>query len=103
MLYLFAYDVADPRRLARVARLLERRATRCQKSVFLFRGDGSAVLRLLDELTPLLDVRQDVVQAWKLSNDQPARGLVRGTPAVLEPAAAVLLPGQTHFIAEDKS
>ena len=46
MHYLVAYDIADPRRLRRVARLMERRATRCQKSVFLFRGDVPGCLGL---------------------------------------------------------
>ena len=100
MRYLLAYDIADPARLRRVARFLEKRALRCQKSVFLFRGDAAAVNQLLDELLPLLDPRQDVVQAWKLSKHQPPRGLVRGTAAVVEPAAAVLLPGTTYFIPE---
>lgn len=38
MEFLIGYDVADPARLRRVARLLERRARRLQWSVFVFRG-----------------------------------------------------------------
>ena len=43
MSFLVAYDIADPKRLRRVARLLERYALRCQKSVFLFDGDETGV------------------------------------------------------------
>jgi CRISPR-associated protein Cas2 len=84
MPYIVAYDIADPRRLKRVARLLERSALRRQKSVFLFDGSASEVESLLDELATLIDVEQDVVQAWLLAARTPANGLVRGraTPAL---------------------
>ena len=49
MPYIMAYDIADPGRLRRVARLLERHALRCQKSVFLFQADRPAVEALLDQ------------------------------------------------------
>ena len=52
MEYLIAYDVCHPRRLRRVARLLERRAVRCQYSVFLFRGTAADLARLMDDLAP---------------------------------------------------
>lgn len=103
MNYLIAYDIAHPRRLRRVARFLERRALRCQKSVFLFRGDADSVIQLLDEVTPLLDRQQDIIQAWKLSKDQPTRGLTRGTPAALDPACAVVFAGQAVFVEKRKS
>jgi|SRR5947209_8391024 len=103
MTYLVAYDIAHPRRLQRVAHFLERRAVRCQKSVFLFTGDATAVGRLLDEIAPLLNVREDCVQAWKLSKDQPARGLVRGTATPVRPACAVLHGGQPLFVEEPDS
>src|SRR5881409_825683 len=78
--HLIAYDIADPRRLQRVARRLERSAVRCQKSVFLFPAGPADVETLLDELATLLRLDEDVVQAWRLAQGQPALGLVRGTP-----------------------
>jgi CRISPR-associated endonuclease Cas2 len=90
MLYLVAYDIAEPSRLRRVARALERHALRCQKSVFLFRGDQAAVEALLDLIAPRLHPDEDVVQAWKLALDQPAAGLVRGSPPNVRPAAVIL-------------
>ncbi len=103
MYYLIAYDIADPRRLQRVARTMERHALRCQKSVFLFRGDGAAVEALLDTLAPLLVPEEDVVQAWKLAQDQPAAGLLRGTPLNVHPAAVILDPAGRRFVAESPS
>jgi CRISPR-associated protein Cas2 len=96
--YLVAYDIADPRRLQRVARRMERHATRTQKSVFLFHGSDGALLLLLDAVAPLLDLAQDVVQAWKLAADQPPLGTVRGTPLPVCPAGVVLAPTQTLFV-----
>jgi len=63
MTYLVAYDIANPRRLQRVARFLERNAVRCQKSVFLFHGDAVAIEQLLNQLAPLLQPTEDCVQA----------------------------------------
>jgi CRISPR-associated protein Cas2 len=97
MHYLIAYDVADPRRLRRVARLLERRAVRCQKSVFLFRGDAAAVAALLDQAAKLLAVRDDVLQAWPLAAG--ATALSRGQPLPVTPAGVVLAPRRALFVA----
>jgi len=57
MQFIIAYDIAHPRRLARVARCLEKRAWRYQKSVFLFNGDAGALTALIGQITPLLDLR----------------------------------------------
>jgi CRISPR-associated endonuclease Cas2 len=89
MTYLIAYDIADPTRLRRVARYLERRAVRCQKSVFLFRGGREQAAGLLDGLVPLLDAEQDVVQGWLLNPNQPD-DMVRGTPTPVRPGGVVL-------------
>ncbi len=97
--YLIAYDIADPRRLQRTARLLEKRALRCQKSVFLFRGDGAAVEALLDEAAARLDLAVDVIQAWRLGAGQPAIGSARGAVQPVRPAAVVLAARRTLFVA----
>ena len=97
MLFVLAYDVADPRRLRRVARCLEKRALRCQYSVFLFRGDRAAVLGLLDEVRPLLDAAEDVIQAWPVAGDADPE-LVRGNPRPVCPAGVVLAGRQALIV-----
>jgi len=92
--YLIAYDIAEPRRLQRVARLLERHALRCQKSVFLFNGEPDAVEALLEEVAQRMKLAKDVTQAWRLAGGQPPVGLIRGTPLQIYPAGVVLGPGQ---------
>lgn len=89
-MFIIAYDIACPRRLQRTARLLERRAQRCQKSVFVFHGDDDAIDRVLDEASKLISPRQDCIQAWKLTTGETARGRVRGTAAASAPLAVIL-------------
>jgi len=98
MRHLIAYDIADPARLRRVARFLERHALRCQKSVFLFDGETAAVERVLDGAAELLDAAEDVIQAWRLVLDQPDLGLVRGTPLSIRPAVVLLARERTLFV-----
>ena len=98
MAFLIAYDVSHPRRLRRVARVLERRAVRCQYSVFLFRGTAAEVGALLDELAALIRPAEDVVQAWPVppgvSPEEYARGAVRPVLA----AGVVVANGRPLFV-----
>jgi CRISPR-associated protein Cas2 len=90
MHYLIAYDICCPRRLRRVARFLEKHAIRCQKSVFVFRGAVEKLNEIMDETAKLIDEDEDLVQAWKLANQESPRGLRRGTAPVLFPEAAIM-------------
>lgn len=103
MLFLIAYDIADPRRLRRVARVMERHSVRTQKSVFVFRGDAAGLAAVLDQAALLLDVNEDVVQAWRLAADETPRGLVRGTALPCRPAGVVCAPGRQEMIRDSSS
>lgn len=103
MRYVIAYDVSDRKRLRRVARRMERSAMRCQKSVFLFRGDASAVAALLDDVAALLDLERDVVQAWRLGQPGPDSVLARGASSNVTPAAVVLGGGEARFLYDPES
>jgi len=98
MRYVVAYDIASPRRLRRVARLLEKHALRCQKSVFLFEGSKEKLLALLDEIKELISHQEDCVHAWGLVEAQPKLGLQRGTSAYVYPASVVIASGQNIFV-----
>jgi CRISPR-associated protein Cas2 len=100
MAFLIAYDIADPRRLQRVGRFMDKRGLRCQKSVFWFEGDSANVACLLEEVAPLLDLTVDVVQAWQLVRDEKAHGLARGVPLPIRPVGLVAGPGQSLFVEE---
>jgi len=98
MQFIIAYDIAHPRRLARVARTLEKRAWRHQKSVFLFNGDTDALAALVGKITPLLDLRQDCVQAWRISPDQPPQGLKLGVSTTRHAASTVVGGPGSDFV-----
>lgn len=66
--WVIAYDVRDPRRLARVHRLLQNRACVLQWSVFLFPGSREAASRLLEEVGGLMDLRVDDLRCYEVSS-----------------------------------
>lgn len=92
MRFVITYDIADPKRLRRVARCLERAAVRCQKSVFLFEGTETELATLLALAESFLDLKADVIQSWKLRADQPLLGDVRGAANPVYPGFVVLAP-----------
>ena len=96
--FLIAYDVSHPRRLRRVARVLERRGVRCQYSVFLFRGTEAELRALLDELAALIRPAEDVVQAWPVPPGVPPEEYARGAVRPVTPAAVVVAGGQPQFV-----
>lgn len=64
--YLVCYDVADPRRLRRVARLMERHGTRVQRSVFVCRLTAAQKERLAARLGRLILPASDAVSLYAL-------------------------------------
>ena len=59
--WIVAYDVADPRRLRRVARTLERAGQRVQKSVFSVADRRERLAGLARELSAIIDHGEDQV------------------------------------------
>lgn len=107
MLYVIAYDIANLRRLRRIARRMEKHAVRCQNSVFLFNGTANTVQALLDEMTPLIKVEEDLLQAWPVSPTpttyKPSiyeQQLKRGRHASLFPRAVILATNTRILISE---
>lgn len=102
-LHLVCYDIADPARLARVHRHLEKRATPVQYSVFVLYADSIEVDRLAAELEVLIHPRQDDVRIYPLPRHLEVEVLGRGSVPDgiwLSPGAAILTPS-TIFSADD--
>jgi CRISPR-associated protein Cas2 len=59
--YLVAYDIADPKRLRKVARTCEDFGTRKQYSVFLCRLSPTDLVRLRSRLYDVLNLAEDQV------------------------------------------
>ena len=98
MYVLICYDISSPSRLRRVARVLEKHAVRCQKSVFLFHGSSTKLRRLLQILKTEICEADDIVQAWTLSRDETPTGTALGNAACIEPGALILGQDQTHLV-----
>lgn len=88
MLFLIAYDIADPKRLREVARCLEQHAERVQKSVFLFEGEPAQLRGIQRDLLKLIDPHEDRVQSWPIHT---SRHLHRWD-------AGCAMPGQAQFV-----
>ena len=64
--YLVAYDIACPRRLAKIHRLLKRKGIAIQKSVFLVRGTEQDIDTFFDLLTTVIVRREDDLRAYPI-------------------------------------
>lgn len=62
--YLICYDIANPRRLARVHRYVVKHAHFVQFSVYYFQGNRSDLDSLLDEVRDRIDENYDDVRAY---------------------------------------
>ena len=65
-LFLLAYDIADPRRLARVHRTVKRQGLPLQYSVFLIADTPAVLDGLLAELDDIIDPRADDIRVYPL-------------------------------------
>jgi len=95
--FLIAYDVAHPKRLRRVAKTLERHASRLQYSVFWFQGKESSLGALLEQLRLLINVQEDVIQAWPLPPGISPEEFALGIARCINPVA-VVLDGHTRLL-----
>lgn len=64
--YVIAYDIADPRRLARVHRFLKQFAFPVQYSVFLGTFGDTTINTILEGVAKIIHPRQDDVRAYPL-------------------------------------
>ncbi|MCS6997546.1 MAG: CRISPR-associated endonuclease Cas2 [Casimicrobiaceae bacterium] len=65
--WLITYDIADPKRLARIGRIMRRVAVYLQHSVYLFEGPARDLDRLWSELEACIDPHRDDIRAYHLT------------------------------------
>jgi CRISPR-associated protein Cas2 len=65
-LYLIAYDIADPKRLARLHRFLKKQGLPLQYSVFTVVLKRKALLNLLKQIERFIHLKQDDVRCYRL-------------------------------------
>jgi len=104
--FLICYDIADPKRLARVHKYLSARAFPVQYSVFSVRTTARRVDAMLDDLNRIINSREDDLRAYTLSDRTKHTSLGR---QILPEGAAViedsqgLLDGLTVWATAEKS
>lgn len=64
--WLVCYDIREPKRLAKVFRLLKKHGVPMQYSVFLVDASAADMRRILLNLGKLIDVRADDIRAYGL-------------------------------------
>ena len=70
---LIAYDIADPRRLSRVSKLLAQEGIRVQNSTFECHCDAATVEKLRLRLLELIDEEEDRVYIYTVSKHKNRR------------------------------
>lgn len=78
--WLIAYDVAEPRRLRRIHRVLSRHAVPVQYSVFAVRSSPMKLGQIRAELQQLIQAREDDVRIYPVP--EPAELVVYGRQAL---------------------
>lgn len=87
--FLIAYDIAEPRRLRRVIKIMEAYGTRLQYSVFLCDLSGSEELHWRGDILDVIKLAEDSVVSIDLGTSaSPAPVRVLGVPRQL-PARGV--------------
>lgn len=103
MRYVIAYDIADPKRLRRVAKLMEQRAIRVQKSVFSADLSTEQLHRLMEDAAELMDLEEDIVQAWRLASQESPEGQHRGLALCLLPQSVICGGNDRYCVREGAS
>jgi len=91
MLTLVAYDIADPKRLGRVARVCEDFGVRVQYSVFECRLDEDEFREFWIKLVEEINAEEDRVVAYKIDARCARETLTAGTMVCLEKAICYLV------------
>jgi CRISPR-associated protein Cas2 len=76
-LYLIAYDIAHPKRLGRVHRILKKEGLPVQYSVFTVVMKRPRLLRLLDRIAGQIEEAEDDVRCYRLPDNTETASLGR--------------------------
>jgi CRISPR-associated protein Cas2 len=68
--YLVCYDISDPRRLARVFKLMKGKGIHLQYSVFHCSFSWPRLLEIKDKLRLIIDERKDDVRIYPLPSEE---------------------------------
>ena len=73
--YLICYDIANPKRLAKLARMLEKEVIRIQYSIFIAKGfTKEKIYKIADAITDIIDPNEDDVRIYTIKDKGIAMG-----------------------------
>jgi len=79
--FLICYDISDVKRLSKIAKRVEKRALRIQKSIYLFEDVTKIELQeLIEDIMKIFDNKKDDLRIYKIKN----KGLHLGAAMDLE-------------------
>ena len=73
--YLVCYDISDEKRLAKLAKYLEKFALRVQYSVFLYKADNTELDATCSTIKEIIDAEEDDVRIYRID---PKRAITIG-------------------------
>lgn len=83
MNYIFCYDIANDKRLHKVAKYLERYGVRIQKSFFEFHGTEEQKDKIKKEILRLIDKEEDKFYIYPLCDKCVKQAIEIGTGSLL--------------------
>ncbi|MGB9673408.1 MAG: CRISPR-associated endonuclease Cas2 [Anaerolineales bacterium] len=91
LFYLLTYDIADPKRLVKVAKVMESIGERVQDSVFEAYLNEAELERLLKKVNKIMELEEDSLRIYLLC--AACRGKIRciGIGKVTRPPALVII------------
>ena len=85
--YIVCYDIADPRRLSRLSRALEKKLFRFQYSLYLAKNyTKEQIYALCEEINAIIDPEEDDVRVYRIEE----HGETMGTAYDLEDVFVIL-------------
>ncbi len=67
--FIIAYDIADAKRLKKIAKLIEKNAMRIQYSLYIFYdATQEEIVKLLEKVTKIHDQKYDDIRVYKVKN-----------------------------------
>ena len=89
MFIVVAYDVADNKRLLKVAKIMEDYGTRVQYSVFEIHADGAILREIMRRVSGVLEEKEDSVRFYPLCKNCERKTEIIGNPVYVTPPADV--------------
>ncbi len=91
MIYLVCYDITNPKRLRRTAKILEDFGLRVQKSFFQCEMEPGRMERLRDLVLAVVDSKKDYFFIYPLCEDCSRKALTDGTGTLIKLVAFEIL------------